>query len=381
MESSGDDFTAIASTFHLYNDNKRLTITSKDLSRKRVELIFQLEEESIYLEDDITRETFFPTPHGSFQTLLMRDRGSFRVWGREKFQQAVLNPAPYTGPRSHFTPPASTSTFIPPACRPPAQQSSTFQNPGRKNKSFRRKIYLADVEDDGDISAYTSVHVTINEGTGVQAIATTVQEYINSSDAFTMCDSKGVPISDSAETKDLEFWKTPSRKIYAIKNTDISKLTRNSSKKRRLEADTPETVKTTLANIEETLKVELKGVESTISGMIEEKMTELAAVVNQAKVTQVAILQNMQDAVQNLGAEATVTKCLKEAFICKICTNLPSTVVVVAACCGQIVGCGACVQTYLENNDDCLLCKSTMFGNKLVFLRGVSEILLKLSVA
>ncbi|XP_076141359.1 uncharacterized protein LOC143123987 [Alosa pseudoharengus] len=122
-----------------------------------------------------------------------------------------------------------------------------------------------------------SVHVTINKGTGVQAIATTVQEYINSSDAFTMCDSKGVPISDSAETKDLEFWKTPSRKIYAIKNTDISKLTRNSSKKRRSEAETPETVKTTLANIEETFKVELKGVESTISGMIEEKMTELAA--------------------------------------------------------------------------------------------------------
>ncbi|XP_062381043.1 uncharacterized protein LOC134069174 [Sardina pilchardus] len=359
-------------------------MSSKDLTRKRVELIFQLEEESIYLEDDITRETFFPTPHGSFHSLLMRDRGSFRVWGTEKFQQAVLNPTPYTGPRSHFTPPTSTSTststFVPPACRPPAQQSSTFQNPGRRNKSFRRKIYLADVEDDGDISAYTSVHVTINEGTGVQAIATTVQEYINSSDTFTMCDSKGVPISDSAETKDLEFWKTPSRKIYAIKNTDISKLTRSSSKKRRSEAETPETsLKMTLANVEENLKIELKRVESTISQFMEEKLSELASVVNQTKITQVAMLQSLQEEVHNLAADATVSQCLKEVFICKICTNMPTTVVVVAACCGQILGCGGCIQTYLEENDDCMLCKSPTFGNKLVFLRGVSELLLKLA--
>lgn len=59
-----------------------------------------------------------------------------------------------------------------------------------------------------------TVHVTISEGQGVQVVGQTVQEYLNSADVYTICDSKGIAIADSAETKGklklpfsaIQFW-------------------------------------------------------------------------------------------------------------------------------------------------------------------------------
>lgn len=45
------------------------------------------------------------------------------------------------------------------------------------------------------------MHVTISEGQGVQVVAQTVQEYLNSADSYTICDAKGLAIADTSETK------------------------------------------------------------------------------------------------------------------------------------------------------------------------------------
>ncbi|KAK6491892.1 hypothetical protein HHUSO_G4096 [Huso huso] len=101
--------------------------------------------------------------------------------------------------------------------------SHTFQNPQKRVKSAKKQIYVADVDDNSKIDAYTSVHATITEGLGVCGVANLVKEYMNSADDFTICDSKGLEIVDSFETKDVEFWKIPSRKVYAFK-CDLMKI-------------------------------------------------------------------------------------------------------------------------------------------------------------
>lgn len=50
-------------------------------------------------------------------------------------------------------------------------------------------------------SILATVHVTICEGQGVETVARTVQEYLNSADSYTICDTKGIGISDTSETK------------------------------------------------------------------------------------------------------------------------------------------------------------------------------------
>ncbi|KAG1924535.1 hypothetical protein F2P79_026121 [Pimephales promelas] len=130
--------------FSLYHGAKRLTMSARDLSRDRLESIFKVEPDSLYLEDDITRETFFPDQSGQFQTTLMRDRGSFAVSGTSKEQVFT----PVAGP----TTPLSCRPKVTPALTHP---SNTFQNPLRRAKSARKQIYVADIQDSGKISPYS----------------------------------------------------------------------------------------------------------------------------------------------------------------------------------------------------------------------------------
>ncbi|XDV11431.1 hypothetical protein PO909_000373 [Leuciscus waleckii] len=361
--------------FSLYHGAKRLTMSARDLSRDRLECIFKVEPDSLYLEDDITRETFFPDHSGQFQTTLMRDRGSFAVSGTSKEQ--VLTPV--AGPSTPLScRPKGTPAFTHP--------SNTFQNPLRRAKSARKQIYVADIEDSGKISPYTTVHVTISEGQGVQAVGQTVQEYLNSADSYSICDAKGLAIADTSETKDLEFWKTSSRKVYAIRTADLAKLkmgrVESASKKKRVDPEENEVLDGLLD-----VELEIKNSASKLAENIDEKFNELTISVNHIKanvlqvVQQIDGLAEVKEKVSQVSKSLSIASSLRDALACRICTNIPNSVLVITACCGQVAGCGTCIQTYLNDNDSCLLCKANMFAGKLVFLRGLSEVLAKLTNA
>lgn len=102
----------------------------------------------MYLEDDITRETFFPDTNGIFDTTIMRDRGSFAVSGTMKEVAA--------GP-STSAPSTPTPALPHPSARPRSggHPANTFQNPLRRAKSVRKQIYMADVLDSGKLSVYS----------------------------------------------------------------------------------------------------------------------------------------------------------------------------------------------------------------------------------
>ncbi|XP_073726200.1 uncharacterized protein [Misgurnus anguillicaudatus] len=303
----------------------------------------------------------------------MRDRGSYSVSGTSK-EQHVLTPV--AGPSTPSCRPRGSTAFLHP--------SNTFQNPLRRTKSVRKQIYVADVEDSGKISPYTTVHVTISEGQGVLVVGQTVQEYLNSADSYSICDAKGLAIADTSETKDLEFWKTSSRKVYAIRTTDLSKLKtgrlESASKKKRVESEENEVLEG-LQGVE----LEIKNSVCRLAENMEEKFSELTITVNHINtnvlqlVQQIDVIGELKEKVAEVSKSLTIASSLRDALMCRMCTNIPSSVLVITACCGQVAGCGPCIQTYLNDNDSCLLCKANMFSGKLVFLRGLGEVLSKLS--
>lgn len=135
------------------------------------------------------------------------------------------------------------------------------------------------------------------------------------------------------------------------------------------------------------VELEIKNSASKLAENIDEKFNELTISVNHIKanvlqvVQQIDGLAEVKEKVSQVSKSLSIASSLRDALACRMCTNIPNSVLVITACCGQVAGCGPCIQTYLNDNDSCLLCKANMFAGKLVFLRGLSEVLAKLTNA
>ena len=64
---------------------------------------------------------------------------------------------------------------------------------------------------------------------------------------------------------------------------------------------------------------------------------------------------------------------LKKSFECCIC-KLPCQSPIVAKCCGQMVGCAACVDHWMENETTCPLCRASCIISQRFALKGFDEI-------
>lgn len=133
------------------------------------------------------------------------------------------------------------------------------------------------------------------------------------------------------------------------------------------------------------VELEIKNATARVSENLDEKFNELQISVGHINtnvlqmVQQCEVLQEVKEKVSEMSVTLEIASFLRQALTCRMCTAIPDTVLVVTVCCGQVAGCGPCVQTYANGNDTCLLCKTPMFASKLVFFRGLAEVLSKLN--
>ena len=83
--------------------------------------------------------------------------------------------------------------------------------------------------------------------------------------------------------------------------------------------------------------------------------------------------------VSNVTETNNVSAGLRRWLTCKICTIVPGDTIVLASCCGNVIGCGSCAeQWYSEQDDDsghpCILCKGESADTKLVILKGLDDL-------
>ncbi|CAC5385875.1 unnamed protein product [Mytilus coruscus] len=383
-------------SFILHKDTKRLNITDNDLNTQRISAIFQVKPDGLYLEDDMSRETYFPNLE-MFPVNSMRDKGSFAVcgtplmatefpnFGASRFPSTVWSAeSGQAGPSSSFRP------------------QTAFQHPvnTRRTKRLRKQILVADLND-GELNVYTSVHVNILENMGVKDINQSIQEILNTDETFTICDSKGIEITDSQETRALEFWKTPNRKIRAVKTSELPRLVHKTKRKRsnklttatsntwchfytvkvrdeNLETKNRLKIKDLLETLEVNTNIEVQSMRDNLKDTIGDQTEEIMDSITQMKTSLANAsrkLENLDERVSDVKNETYVTSALREILKCKVCTEVPENTIIVVACCGQVLGCGACVQKCIAENDFCILCKNESVVDKIVELKGFQMVL------
>jgi len=77
-----------------------------------------------------------------------------------------------------------------------------------------------------------------------------------------------------------------------------------------------------------------------------------------------------------LGVKAS----LSEAFQCKICLRCVSLPAMIATCCGQLIGCQSCTDTWYTTSPDimkktCPACRAERGAAKLCQLRGMDSLI------
>lgn len=129
------------------------------------------------------------------------------------------------------------------------------------------------------------------------------------------------------------------------------------------------------------VELEIKKSSARMSEEVDEKFEELSISLSSINASllqvmqQCEILDEVKEKVCELSQSSVINTWLRQAVACKICTNLPTTLLAITACCGQVAGCGPCMQTYLNDNDTCVLCQMPMFASKLVFVRFLDDVL------
>lgn len=174
----------------------------------------------------------------------------------------------------------------------------------------------------------------------------------------------------------VAFWKTGSRKIFAVKKPSRVKKHRSSADSVNVISSSDEYASD---DQERSRKQRKTGATAKLS-KIEGKLTELQDVVNENKSELLKVLTFSKDNKVPLALKNIV----KESFSCKICHKAPmDTPILASRCCGTIIGCEACVQTWYGTGNSvfdkcCPNCRAERGYSNTFRLLGIDEFLVKL---
>ena len=176
----------------------------------------------------------------------------------------------------------------------------------------------------------------------------------------------------------VAFWKTGSRKIFAVKKP---------LKKRKIKPGVNIPINVSDSEYEsddQTLscKKQRKACVSTSSKLatVEDKLIEIQNIVSENKSELQKVLAFTKDSKVPIALKNMV----KESFSCKICHTAPmKTPILASRCCGCIIGCEVCVQTWYGTGSNvfdksCPNCRAERGYSHTFRLVGIDEFLNKL---
>ena len=293
-------------------------------------------------------------------------------WAYEVKQQEAGSSSP--GPSSRL-PQAGSNSTTPYPVPPPstsafgAYTGPTYSQPvltpipaSRSKKTWRKTIILVSLtRKEGvraskgnarvDYEVVTQVVVNLSSSAcTVSAVTDLVRKQVDFD--VILLDSKCYPLLGNDSTSGEGFWKS-TRKVLATSRELYKKLTGQTTDPGRASIDLMRDDSSDNSDVSfpssKRARLDCKSQED-----IHHKLDEIARGVSSVQKL-VTFMSNM-----------------KQAFECVVCKGIVSTPTM-AQCCGRIVGCEGCVDSWLQNHATCPHCSSVMSGKFPV--RGLDEVL------
>ncbi|XP_063048741.1 uncharacterized protein LOC134442619 [Engraulis encrasicolus] len=333
--------------FTLFRGPKRIRMKAEDMTVDKISRIFQVAPESVYLTDDVN-EAIFPLVSGEIPGTSLIALGHYEVQGLERASSnsTPLGPTPSFSfsPSSSSSPTpfsfsASTSASGPRTLPPP--RAGHFGS-----RSFQRSINVGEISGSRLVTSKTLV-VRFSEGeANVSDMTAKVKDAMGRSleeGPIVLTDSQGNALQDTEGTRTSQYWRQNSRQIFALTEEEMEDL----QDARRAKVSRREDPHGALLGRAEEVKVAGEGLENIAKAM--RHLSEVASAHLQRPSLQPA----------------------KEAMTCLVCKAIfvePQF----AACCGSLVGCKLCVETWCANSDTCLKCRAEGFAANLYAVRGLA---------
>ena len=202
------------------------------------------------------------------------------------------------------------------------------------------------------------MYVPVHETTAnVPHVLSAVQQEFGQS--YIIVTADGIELQDSPGTQGIQFWKVPSRKLFAVDEANLPRqmlpLTVPESSRKR-SAPQP-----TISDLEDDIC------------RVDRKMDAMAMEFSELK-------RQLQDLFKVTGTSVppALRLLFDQAFKCKICLDTSVPPIIVTKCCRSILGCQSCVDQWYAGDDglskSCPNCRADRGYAETFRLLGVDEL-------
>ena len=202
------------------------------------------------------------------------------------------------------------------------------------------------------------MYVPVHETTAnVPHVLSAVQQEFGQS--YIIVTADGIELQDSPGTQGIQFWKVPSRKLFAVDEANLPRqmlpLTAPESSRKR-SAPQP-----TISDLEDDIC------------RVDRKMDAMAMEFSELK-------RQLQDLFKVTGTSVppALRLLFDQAFKCKICLDTSVPPIIVTKCCRSILGCQSCVDQWYAGDDglskSCPNCRADRGYAETFRLLGVDEL-------
>ncbi|XP_019859142.1 PREDICTED: uncharacterized protein LOC109587339 [Amphimedon queenslandica] len=168
---------------------------------------------------------------------------------------------------------------------------------------------------------------------------------------YDLVTNDGLPIIDCPGTQGLKFWKTDSRKIYAVKSERTGVLTPDSE-----DEIEPLIKRKKVASKAKSLTSDIKSIRNDLKFLIDHVPP-------------------------NVKIPLALYKRALESFSCQICKSIIVPPAIFSRCCKRILGCQICVDTWYQGSGaqmlmkKCPLCRFDRAYTETTTIRGLDDFL------
>ena len=202
------------------------------------------------------------------------------------------------------------------------------------------------------------VYVPVQETTAnVPYVLSAIQQEFGQS--YVIVTADGIELQDSPGTQGIQFWKVPSRKLFAVDEANLPRQMLPSTageSSRKRSAPQP-----TISDLEDDI--------CRVDGKLDTMTAEFSELKRQ-----------LQDLFKVTGTSVppALRLLFDEAFKCKICLDTSTPPIIVTKCCRSILGCQSCVDQWYAGDDglskSCPNCRADRGYAETFRLLGVDEL-------